>query len=958
MRAVHLRCEYLENPIGIDVTRPRFYWQAEGGERQTAYQIVCRRDGEVVWDSGKVVSSSMTHIRYEGKPLRSRNIVTWQVRLWDEKDAGASSDQSTAGNTATAGMPDGISVTKTGGSAVTCSTGDDGAWSEPASFELGLLFPENWSAQWIRGDVKDKKNQRFPVDCFRKDFEVCGEVKTARLYITACGLYEAKINGKLASDFCLAPGSTDYRKRIQYQTYDVTELLRGRKEKKSGSGAADSGKHMSANSAAEGAMNNLTVELADGWYRGSVGAMGLTHAYGRMTKLLFQLEIRYEDGSTQTVVSDGSVRWSNDGPIRFADLKDGEIVDGRRQPSYSGKARVLAGKEVPAVFDNVTEREKKTSGAADNAGTQKKAVVCASDNVFPRKKEHFQAKLIITPSGKKVLDFGQNIAGFVAFSVKGQEGQMLRLRMGEMLDENGEFTQKNIQLQVPDEEIGKFRELFVIAGASAKVSKKLHASPEQKIDFICSGGEDHYCTKFAVFGFRYAEVKAEFPIDPAKFEAIAVYSDMEETGVFSCSNEKVNQLVHNTQWSMKSNFLDVPTDCPTRERLGWTGDAQVFFNTGAYLMDTAAFFRKWLRDVGDSQNNKGQIPAVLPYSRADMMYNVSGNSVGWADAIVLIPCRYYQMYGDVQLLADCYPMMRRYAEFMIKNTGHKKASEAKKDPNNKYVYEKGFHLGEWLEPEEFQEKIGTDTAGAATKMLHTEECTAYLHYTMAHMAEAAKVLGYHADAARYQEYADGAAKAYDALFLNPVPDTDRQAKLVRPLALGVVPEVKKKAVADRLVKAVENREYCVGTGFLSTPFVLPVLTESGHSDDAYKMLECEKYPSWLSEVNTGATTIWESWEGEVSRNHYSPGAVCEWLFNSTLGIRVDGENHFRIKPVPGGTLSHAEGEYRSLYGTVKSSWKKTENGYEYHVEVPANTTAEVVLPDGQSRTVTAGRWDF
>jgi len=379
------------------------------------------------------------------------------------------------------------------------------------------------------------------------------------------------------------------------------------------------------------------------------------------------------------------------------------------------------------------------------------------------------------------------------------------------------------------------------------------------------------------------------------------YSDLEQTGSFTCSNEKVNKLVQNTVWSMKGNFLDVPTDCPTRERLGWTGDAQVFFDTGAYLMNAAPFFRKFMRDMADNQMKSGKISAVMPYNGLSMLYDNTGGSVGWGDCAVLLPYRYWKRYGDRSFLEEFYPVMRGLAEFMIAGTGHKSKKAAKENPYNQYVYEKGMHLGEWLEPEEFQDKIA-----AGHSALHTEEATAYLHYTMRHMAEVAQALGKTEDTARYAEYAEGAKKAYHHLFLqNGAPDTDRQAKLVRPLALGLAEgdEEIKKALEARLIQAVERREYRIATGFLSTPFVLGTLTKAGQVDLAYKMLENEQCPGWLYEMNQGATTIWEDWEGKLSQNHYSPGAVCQWLFDTAAGIRVDGENRFVIRPIPGGTLA-------------------------------------------------------
>jgi len=299
-------------------------------------------------------------------------------------------------------------------------------------------------------------------------------------------------------------------------------------------------------------------------------------------------------------------------------------------------------------------------------------------------------------------------------------------------------------------------------------------------------------------------------------------------------------------------------------------------------------------------------------------------------------------------------MMRRYAQFMIDRTGHKNRKAAASDPDDAYVYEKGFHLGEWLEPEEFRDKVS-----AGTRQLRTEEATAYLHYSMAHLTEIAEALGEDADAALFAEYANGAKNAYNHLFLTDgTIDTDRQAKLVRPLALGLIDGEARDRVAERLGLAVENRDYRIGTGFLSTPFVLPALSDAGRADVAYRMLENTKAPSWLAEVKAGATTVWEDWEGKESHNHYSPGAVCQWLFDTVAGIRVDGENHFIVAPVPGGTFTHASATYRSPYGSVASGWTRSGGELRFTVTVPPNTTASVRLPGGIVREVGPGVHDI
>lgn len=858
MRAVHLQTEHLTECLGLDVKKPRFYWHCEDGMIQTAYRIVASCGNNTVWDSGKVKSSAMTHIPYGGKPLSSRDRIKWAVTLWDEKDMPGETVES---------------------------------W-----FEMGLLERSDWMARWISGDYAPNKKQRYPVDCFCHTFSVEQPVAKARLYASARGVYDVTINGRRIEGFILAPGMTDYRRRIQYQTYDVTSLLQ--KE------------------------NKVELRLADGWYRGSCAAYGVTNVYGTQTSVMAQLEITLADGTVQAYVTDGSWKWSNDGPVRFADLKDGEVYDAGRTPGYGGTARVVEG-----IEDNVK--------------------LVASNNVPIREKERFTPVLLQGKDGARVLDFGQNIAGYLEFTVTGQAGREMRLICGEVLDETGQVDLSGIQESRPVK--GWSQMSLVKKLLTNKVSGESAPTPRQEIRVICSGGKDHYKTSFAVFGFRYVQVEGDVTVRPEDMKAIAVYSDMEETGSFICSDERINRLVENTRWSMKGNFLDIPTDCPTRERLGWTGDAQIFFDTGAYLMDTAAFFNKWLVDMADAQYKDGLLPAVLPYQGVEMMYKSTGSSVGWADAVYLIPYRYYKRYGDRGILERAWPMIEKYAEYLFAHLGMKDKKQAKVNQYNVYTYEKGVHLGEWLEPEEFRDKV----YGAQAK--HPEECTAYLYYAMEIIGEIAGILGESHVQSRCRETANGAKAAYDALFVKSgTLDTDRQAKLVRPLALGLLDGEEKEKARKRLVQAVEHYNYCVGTGFLSTPFLLPVLTEAGEVETAYKILENPKKPGWLAEILEGATTIWENWEGNLSQNHYSPGAVCQWLFDTVAGIRMDGENRLTIAPIPGGSLESACAEYFSPYGKVVSRWEKKAEGIVYTVEIPANVTARILLPDTTEETVGAG----
>ncbi len=835
MRAIRLRTEYLHDPIGIDISHPRLQWNCEGGTKQTAYQIRCQN-----WDSGKVAGSSMQAVYPH--PLVSRERVIWQVRLWDENDV--------------------------------C-----GAWSE-GSFEMGLLAADDWKAKWITGDYKVDRTQRYPVDCFRKTF--AAPAGNARLYITACGLYEAHINGKRVGDFVLAPGHTDYRKRISYRTYDVTDLLMPEK-------------------------NTIEIRLADGWYRGSCGAWGLRNQYGTETKVIAQLEI---DGKA-VLLTDDTWNWSNDGPIRFADNQDGEVYNANDIPSYKGRAKLTKHNVVPT----------------------------ASNNVPVVERERFTPAVITTPNGKTVLDFGQNIAGYIEFSLNAKAGQRVFLRFGELLDENGEFTQKNIQC-----------------------ATKNRATPLQQVIYTCKEGENHYKTKFSVFGFQYALLETDADWKPEDFTAIAVYSDLEQTGFFESSNELLNQFVRNTIWSSKGNFLDVPTDCPTRERHGWTGDSQIFFDTASYLFDFAAFTRKHLNDVYDWQKKDGNLPQIAPDGGVDFYMASMNGASGWSDVGILTPYRFWKKYGDKAILEQYYDGMKRYAAFLRRRVG--KITPLSKPlglrgKDRRYAVNCGQSYGEWAEPADVFPNDWTDMV-----LPHPEVSTAYTCGCFRLFAEIAEEVGDTGTAKEYADLAQKVKQSYQAMRRLPAfsLDTDRQAMLVRPLAFNLLDEEQTIYAKDRLLKALENYGWRLGTGFLSTPLILYVLTEID-SEAAFKLLENEEMPGWLFMPKSGATTVWESWEGTqaqggiASLNHYSKGAVCAWLFDSLCGIRVSGENHFTIAPHAGGNMTHAKASYRSIYGRVESGWERTDGKTAYTITIPANCTAEIQIK-GKTVTVNAGTHTF
>lgn len=908
MKAQNLKTQYLKNPLGIETRCPRFTWTAQDGQRQSAYEIRTFRDGKKDWESGHVTTPSMYAVY--GGSVESRDRIIWQIRLYDENDTA-------------------------------------GEWSEEQFFEMGLLKPEDWQASWIAGQDTDRE-ERLPADYYRKPFfvkNVAGtkkeENKTgsgqssrivakARLYATACGVYEARLNGEKVGNGVLTPGCTEYEKHLYYQTYDVTDLL-----------AVPAEGEVSKE-------NVLDFVVGDGWYKGKLGCDGVEYLFGTQTKLLAQLEIEYVDGSVECIGTDASWQWSNDGPAGYNDLKDGICLDMTKQPSYQNKAAICT---VPI----------------DAQGEPMVPAVAEAPLITEH--ERFAPEVLTTPFGNCVLDFGQNMAGYVLCHIKGEKGQKIVIRMGETLD-NGEFTQANFET-LPDR--GK--------------------SIDQKVEIVCDGEHVPDYPKFFYSGFRYALIEGVSNVTSKDFTAAAVYSDIEYKGSFICSNENINRFVKNTIWSEKSNFVDIPTDCPQREKGGWTGDAQVFQKTAMYLSEPAAFYRKWLKDVRDCQREDGRVDNVCPKVQRLGQADALNGSAGWADAAVIIPYQLWKLHGDVAFITENYELMHGWKEYVIGSAADKSIYQMAEDdpfrqmmapflmgdvPFKEYIVESGMHWGEWAEPE------GVVELDSIMELIRPkqEENAAYMHYSMGLLAEMLETIGKAEEAAQCREYAEGAKQAYLANFVcQDDIESTRQAKLVRPLALGILEGTAAERVARRLNETAVQRDYKIGTGFLSTPFILPVLADHGYVETAYRMLENEEEPGWLAMVRQGATTVWEHYNGydseghplDTSYNHYSPGAVCGFLFEYTAGIRPAGERRFLLKPVPGGSLSCANAEWNSPYGRVRAGWKwedttsaaDIQNGNEksvralvYEVEVPANCEAEIVLPDGRTEHVQGGTYRF
>lgn len=848
MKVNNILCEYLDNPIGLGIRSPRITWNDEGVISQKAFEIVYFVNDEK--RSETIYSSSMNY-QFKEK-FNSRDIVSYQIRICNEEDK----------------------------------------WSEYSElhfFEMGLLNQNEWKAKWISGNYKVSKKERYPVDYFKKNFETNKIVK-ARLYISSCGIYEAYINNQRVGDFILAPGSTDPRKRINYQTYDVTSLI------------------------AEG-NNEINILLADGWYRGSIGAKGFTYVFGKETKVIVQLELINHEGK-KTIISDSSWPWSNDGPITFADLKDGEIVDARKNASYKDYAKV------------VKSKVKLTESNCD--------YVIENDIVNP-------IRMWESKKGNIILEFANNIAGYLAFVVDAHEGDTLDISLGEMLDDEGEVTLKNIQC-----------------------IRKGKKSPLQEIHYICHEGRNNYHPKFFYSGFKYASIKTNINIKKDDFKQISLHTKFNLTSSFECSNELINIFYDNTLRSLKSNSIDIPTDCPTRERMGWTGDSQVFFETASFLTSYQAFTRKHIVDVYDRQDKNGRLPQIAPYSAEDWFMDVMNGSVGWADVGILTPYRFYKKYGDKRLLIENFDNMEKYAKFMIKRCGPSKgiyAIYAKplflSKENRKYQVNSGQSYGEWAEPNDVKAFVWTDFCEP-----HPEESMAYTIWMMRLMREICDLVDNAKNKELYLRYEKGITKAYQELVTKPrhTLDTNRQAKLVRPLYLNLLNKEQEDFAKDRLIKALEFYNWRLGTGFLSTPFVLNVLS-SINPEYAYKLLENEEMPGWLFMAKNNTGTIWEGWEGPKSQqgisslNHYSKGVMVEWLFNGMCGINVDKENRFILKPIIGGNVDFAKASYQSIYGKVSLSWKKENGKVIINITVPSNTEAEFIY-ENTKQELKSGSYEF
>lgn len=714
----------------------------------------------------------------------------------------------------------------------------------------------NWIAKWI----KPVKNYGDVAPVFAKRFQISGKVKKAMLTVTAMGIYEAMLNGQRVSDYVLAPGWTTYQKRLQYQEYDVAELLQ--------------------------ANNQLTLLVGKGWYRSNMSGKLLEELKARPCGFIGELRIEYEDGQSEVIATDDTWQVS-ESEIRFSEIYDGEICDARFIALLNDKVEVFNGPSdtlIPQEGEQILEHER--------LGV---------------------AQIIKTPKGEIVIDFGQEITGYVEVKLSAKAGETVRLSHGEMLDKDGNFYNAN------------------------------YRTAKAQFHYICKNGEQTYHPRLTFYGFRYVRVE-EFPggtdkVKPENFKAIAVYSDIKRTGYLSCSNPLLNKFFDNVIWGQKDNFLDVPTDCPQRnERLGWTGDAQVFIRAAAYNFDVKRFFEKWLGCLRADQLEDGYVGQMIPDT-----WRFEPSVAGWGDAATICPWELYMAYGDKEILKVSFESMKKRVDYISNLTQEENLWTGCKQQ------------GDWLA---LDGPNGSWKGGSREDFI----ASAFYAYSTSILVKTGKIIG--EDVSKYEALYTRIVKAFRERFHTYTTQTE----CVLAAHFGLAENAQE--VANQLADMIRDNDMHLTTGFLGTPYLLHVLSGYGHADIAYNLLLQESYPSWLYEVLRGATTVWEHWdsvkedgtferESMNSFNHYAYGAVVDWVYGVAGGIKPDerfpGYEKVKIAPIPSERLDWLKVKLDTKYGQIHSEWKKEKAFWRYEITTPVE--AEITIA-GEIHRVTAGTYYF
>lgn len=841
-----LKIEHLKETLGIGNNRPRLSWMIDTdcqNWRQQAFEIErCSDDGEQWITSGTIESDQSILVPWPFAPLSSREQVKLRVRVWG-------------------------------------TTGSNSEWSEPLSIEAGLLDPLDWSARFITPTWNEDTSISNPAPYLRHEFEVRHGIKSARLYISALGVYETEINGRIVGDLVMAPGWTSYNNRLRYQTFDVKDLLQ------------------------EGS-NAIGAIIGDGWYRGRlVYSGGRRNIWGEHLALLAQIEIQYEDVANQIIVSDEGWK-AETGPLLMNSIYDGETYDARLEmPGWSS----------PGFDDSDWKEVRRLDWNLSTLIAPMGPPVRRIETLSP-------AAIRKSPSGKVIVDFGQNLVGRVRISVEGAAGTTITLRHAEVL-EDGELCTRPLRF----------------ADATDRYTLR-------------GDGRETWEPRFTFHGFRYVEVEG-WPgeLDPKDMCAVVIHSDMERTGWFECSDPMLNRLHENVVWSMRGNFLDIPTDCPQRdERLGWTGDLELFSPTATFLYDCSGFLESWLADLAcDQQELGGGVPLVVPNALGK-----DGDAAAWADAAAIVPWVLYQRFGDRQILSDQFTSMKAWVDHEADLAGES------------LLWETGFQFGDWLDPTAPPENPALARTNKGLL------ATAYLARSAEIVGRAAEILGCAEEKDHYLALAEKVRKAFASEYITPTGRMMNDAETAYALALqfDLLPRVEQRVHAGkRLMELVRECGYHIRTGLVGTPLLCDALCSTGEYITAYRLLMQKECPSWLYPVTMGATTTWERWDsmlpdgsinpgGMTSFNHYALGAVADWIHRTIGGLVPTEPGYYRVKiwPHPGGGITYAKVRHVSLFGLIECSWKIEDGKINVKAVIPANTTAVVILPGNQEPPIEVG----
>ena len=853
MKLTHLRVNHVETPLGLAMKQPVFSWVAEdtADKRQAAAEIVVRAGGKTVYDSGR--REDISSLGFEAPlELAPRTRYDWTVTLW----------------------------------------GDGGDWASASSWFETAKQEEPWQAQWIAADFQDKEAQPLLV----KDFSLSGEVESARAYVCGLGIYELEINGQKAGNEYLLPGYHCYDFHLEYQTFDITGLVRAGE-------------------------NRVGLALGPGWYKGDIVFDRYHNLYGDTMQAICEVRVLLKDGTEQVIPTD--LTWkSYPSPVTFSNIYDGEHYDARREiPGWSAPCcQGEAGGVVPGT-----------------EGTERLIARLGPKIV---KKASFSPTVLQTKKGETVLDFGQNMTGWVEFNADEPAGTEIVLTYGEVL-QDGCFYRDNLR--------------------SAKAEYR----------YISNGCPAHVRPHFTFYGFRYVKVEGVSQARAEDFTAWHIRSDIDPTGSIETADPRVNQLFHNAMWGQFDNFLDIPTDCPQRdERLGWTGDAAIISATACKNLYMPAFFHHFLYNVGEEERYyQGAVPFFVPAPKTEDWgdaFWLNGNPDGcaiWSDVATMMPWAVYENYGDLALLRQDYPVMKTWVERIRRD------DEA---DGGRGLWLRGRQLGDWLALD--REDGDTQNPFGATDLPYT--ATAFYYYSASLTAKAAKALGYEEDQKDYQALCQKIKGAFLEEYFNQdgtlrIPVT--QTACVLSLFFGLYPEGKKDMVLNALKERIAARNNHLDTGFCGTPFLCRALSDNGANELAYTLFLNDDYPSWLYEVNMGATTVWERWNsilpdgsisgtGMNSLNHYAYGSIVDWMYRNLCGLNpVEEDPGYKkavIRPMPDKRLPWAKLKLDTASGTYQVEWTYGEGGLHGSVTVPFDCQARLILPNGQERTLSAGTFVF